>query len=59
MDRCAFEMRYEDPRWRTLMDLEGLRRWVAADPDIMAGYRVLFEAVEQQGLRRSWQEISR
>jgi ABC-type phosphate/phosphonate transport system substrate-binding protein len=48
-------MRYDDPRWRELMDLEGLKRWVRADPAIMEGYRVLFEAVEQQGLSRSWQ----
>jgi ABC-type phosphate/phosphonate transport system substrate-binding protein len=47
-------MRYEDPRWRPLMDLEGLKRWVAADAEILEGYRVLFDAVEQQGLARAW-----
>jgi ABC-type phosphate/phosphonate transport system substrate-binding protein len=48
-------MRYEDPRWQPLMDLEGLKRWVAADTEILEGYRVLFEAVEQQGVARKWQ----
>jgi phosphonate transport system substrate-binding protein len=43
-------MSYDDPRWRELMDLEGLKRWVRADPAILEGYRVLFEAVERQGL---------
>jgi ABC-type phosphate/phosphonate transport system substrate-binding protein len=47
-------MRYEAPRWRPLMDLEGLKRWVAADAQILEGYRVLFDAVEQQGLARQW-----
>lgn len=48
-------MRYEDPCWRGLMDLEGLKRWVRADPDILEGYQVLFDAVERQGLARRWQ----
>jgi ABC-type phosphate/phosphonate transport system substrate-binding protein len=47
-------MRYDDPRWRPLMDLEGLHRWVRADPEVLRGYDVLFEAVERQGLARSW-----
>jgi ABC-type phosphate/phosphonate transport system substrate-binding protein len=47
-------MSYDDPRWRELMDLEGLKRWVPATPDVLEGYRVLFEAVEQQGLARNW-----
>jgi ABC-type phosphate/phosphonate transport system substrate-binding protein len=47
-------MRYEDPRWRELMDLEGVKRWVRAEPAILEGYRVLFDAVERQGLVRSW-----
>jgi ABC-type phosphate/phosphonate transport system substrate-binding protein len=42
-------MNYEDPRWRGLMDLEGLRRWVRADANILEGYRVLFEAAQEQG----------
>jgi ABC-type phosphate/phosphonate transport system substrate-binding protein len=48
-------MRYEDPRWQSLMDLEGLKRWLRADADILKGYQVLFDAVEQQGLAGSWQ----
>jgi ABC-type phosphate/phosphonate transport system substrate-binding protein len=47
-------MRYDDPRWRELMDLEGLKQWIRADPDTLEGYRVLFEAVERQGLARNW-----
>jgi ABC-type phosphate/phosphonate transport system substrate-binding protein len=47
-------MSYQDPRWRELMDLEGLRRWVGADDAILKGYQVLFEAVERQGLARNW-----
>jgi ABC-type phosphate/phosphonate transport system substrate-binding protein len=47
-------MCYEHPRWRSLMDLEGLKRWIRADPIILEGYKALFEAVEQQGLARNW-----
>jgi ABC-type phosphate/phosphonate transport system substrate-binding protein len=47
-------MSYEDLRWRGLMDLEGLKRWVRAEPATVEGYRVLFEAVERQGLARGW-----
>jgi phosphonate transport system substrate-binding protein len=47
-------MRYDNPRWRELMDLEGLKRWLPATPDVISGYRVLFDAVEQQGLARKW-----
>ena len=47
-------MHYDDPRWRALMDQEGLKRWVRADPGTMTGYDVLFEAVERQGLARDW-----
>ncbi|HZT80861.1 MAG TPA: PhnD/SsuA/transferrin family substrate-binding protein, partial [Gemmataceae bacterium] len=43
-------MRYEDPCCRSLMDLEGLKRWIRADEAILEGYRVLFEAAEQQGM---------
>jgi ABC-type phosphate/phosphonate transport system substrate-binding protein len=42
-------MRYDDPRWRPLMDLEGLKRWVAADAETMKGYDVVFEAAAAQG----------
>lgn len=48
------DMRYDDPRWRGLMDQEGLKRWVRADTAVLEGYRVLFEAVEQQGLYGDW-----
>jgi ABC-type phosphate/phosphonate transport system substrate-binding protein len=47
-------MRYDNPCCRELMDQEGLKRWVCADPAILEGYQVLFEAVERQGLARSW-----
>jgi ABC-type phosphate/phosphonate transport system substrate-binding protein len=48
-------MRYDNPRWRGLMDLEGLKRWIPAEPAVGEGYRVLFEAVERQGLARNWE----
>jgi ABC-type phosphate/phosphonate transport system substrate-binding protein len=43
-------MRHDNPKWRPLMDLEGLKRWIKPDPDIMQGYQVLFDAVEKQKL---------
>ena len=43
-------MSYDQPRWRQLMDLEGLKRWIKPDQAILEGYRVLFEAVEKQEL---------
>jgi len=36
-------MRYEDPRWRRLMELEGLTSWVEGRRE---GYRLLQEAME-------------
>jgi ABC-type phosphate/phosphonate transport system substrate-binding protein len=42
-------MGYDQPRWRGLMDQEGLKRWIRADDAILEGYRVVFEAMEQQG----------
>jgi ABC-type phosphate/phosphonate transport system substrate-binding protein len=48
-------MSHDDPRWRRLMDLEGLKRWIRADAAILEGYRILFDAVEQQGLSTAWQ----
>jgi phosphonate transport system substrate-binding protein len=47
-------MTYEQPRWRELMDAEGLKRWVRVDASILEDYRPLFEAVERQGLARAW-----
>jgi ABC-type phosphate/phosphonate transport system substrate-binding protein len=47
-------MRYDNPRWRELMDLEGLKRWVRAEPALLEGYRVLFDAVERQRLAEHW-----
>lgn len=47
-------MRYDDPRWRELMDLEGLKRWLPADAETMKGYDVLFEAAKRQGLFEKW-----
>lgn len=48
------KMRYDDPRWQGLMDLEGLKHWVPADPGVLKGYDVLFEAVRRQGLADRW-----
>jgi ABC-type phosphate/phosphonate transport system substrate-binding protein len=47
-------MRYDRPRCRELMDLEGLKRWVAPDDEALKGYDVLFEAVRRQGLEQLW-----
>jgi ABC-type phosphate/phosphonate transport system substrate-binding protein len=47
-------MHYDNPRWRRLMDLEGLKHWIRADAAILEGYRVLFDAVEKQGLAAAW-----
>jgi phosphonate transport system substrate-binding protein len=44
---ALLNMSYDDPRWRSLMDQEGLKRWVRADDAILEGYGVLFEAVQQ------------
>jgi ABC-type phosphate/phosphonate transport system substrate-binding protein len=51
---ALLRMRYEDPRWKPLMDMEGLKRWVRAELGILEGYRVLFDAVELQGSNRTW-----
>jgi phosphonate transport system substrate-binding protein len=48
------QMRYDHPRWRELMDQEGLKRWVRVEPDILDGYQVLFDAVSDQGLDSAW-----
>jgi phosphate/phosphite/phosphonate ABC transporter binding protein len=40
-------MHFDDPRWHELMVLEGLKQWIRADPAIMEGYRVLFEALDE------------
>jgi ABC-type phosphate/phosphonate transport system substrate-binding protein len=45
-------MKYDNPRWRELMDLEGLKGWHRSDPAILEGYQVLFDAVARQGLVR-------
>jgi phosphonate transport system substrate-binding protein len=46
---CAplFAMSYDDPRARTIMDLEGLKTWV---PGRVEGYASLAAAMQQQGL---------
>jgi ABC-type phosphate/phosphonate transport system substrate-binding protein len=48
-------MKYDNPRWRGLMDLEGLKSWHRADSSVLEGYQVLFDAVARQGLARNWQ----
>ncbi len=47
-------MHYDDPKWREVMDLEGVKLWLRADPKIMEGYGILFEAVERQGVLEEW-----
>lgn len=47
-------MRHDDPRWGPLMDMEGVKKWIAADPAILEGYQSLYEAVQRQGLSADW-----
>jgi ABC-type phosphate/phosphonate transport system substrate-binding protein len=48
-------MSFEDPCWRPLMELEGLRRWVAPDEGVlMRGYEAVLEAAREQGLPSRW-----
>lgn len=44
-------MTYDNPRWRALMDQEGLKRWLEATPEVMEGYASLWSGVEHQDLR--------
>ncbi len=48
--KSLLAMSYDNPRWRPLMDQEGLQRWLAADPAFLESYRVLSDAVERQGV---------
>jgi ABC-type phosphate/phosphonate transport system substrate-binding protein len=52
---ALLQMTYDNPRWRELMDQEGLKRWLEATPEVMRGYASLWEAVERQGLTQNWQ----
>lgn len=51
---ALMRMEYKDPCWRPLMDLEGLKRWIPATPEVMQGYRSLYEAIAAQGLAKNW-----
>ncbi|MHA7651350.1 Rv1680 family SBP-like protein [Mycobacterium sp. ML4] len=44
-------MSWDNPEHRTILELEGLRRWV---PPHLDGYKPLFEAVEEQGIDPRW-----
>jgi phosphonate transport system substrate-binding protein len=54
--QSLLQMRYDNPRWRELMDQEGLKRWLPTTPAILEGYCALFKAVEVQGLAKNWQD---
>src|SRR5436309_15847725 len=43
---ALLQMDYNNPAHRTIMDMEGLKRWVRPQ---LAGYKPLFEAVEAVG----------
>jgi len=45
--RALFAMRWDDPRHRRILELEGLRQWV---PPRDEGYRSLRAALDEQGL---------
>jgi ABC-type phosphate/phosphonate transport system substrate-binding protein len=42
---ALFQMRYDNPEHREMMDMEGLKEWM---PERTTGYAALAEAVEQQ-----------
>jgi ABC-type phosphate/phosphonate transport system substrate-binding protein len=44
-------MDWANPEHRTILEMEGLRRWV---PPRLEGYASLFEAVEEQGIAPRW-----
>jgi phosphonate transport system substrate-binding protein len=44
-------MSWDDPDHRRILEMEGLKRWVRPELD---GYRVLFEAVEEQEIPLRW-----
>jgi ABC-type phosphate/phosphonate transport system substrate-binding protein len=48
------QMNYDNPRWRELMDLEGLKRWTRPDAEVLKGYEILFDAVKRQNLAEVW-----
>ena len=43
--KALFQMRYDNPEHREMMDMEGLKEWL---PERITGYAALTEAVEQQ-----------
>jgi ABC-type phosphate/phosphonate transport system substrate-binding protein len=47
-------MDWEIPEHREILEMEGLRRWVRPQRAQLDGYRVLFEAVEEQGIPLRW-----
>ncbi|MBM3464033.1 MAG: phosphate ABC transporter substrate-binding protein [Armatimonadetes bacterium] len=49
--RALLGMTYDNPRWRPLMDQEGLKAWIQPT---LEGYRVLSEAVAHQRLDEKW-----
>ena len=48
---ALFAMDWEKPHHREVLEMEGLRKWVAPELD---GYESLFEAVETQGISIRW-----
>jgi ABC-type phosphate/phosphonate transport system substrate-binding protein len=48
--QSLLRMSYDNPRWRPLLEMEGLKSWLPAEPGMLKGYDVLFDAVESQGL---------
>lgn len=49
--RHLLRMEWNGPQHRTVMELEGVRRWVRPE---LEGYRPLFEAVEGQRIAMTW-----
>jgi phosphonate transport system substrate-binding protein len=49
--KSLFAMDWENPQHREVLEMEGLRQWVAPELD---GYESLFQAVEAQGISIRW-----
>lgn len=41
-------MKITDPKWRPLMEMEGVKEWLPATPERLKGYASLFDAVDKQ-----------
>jgi phosphonate transport system substrate-binding protein len=47
-------MKFEDPCWRPVMEMEGVRRWLPTDDEILRGYDSLHQAIDALNLAATW-----